>query len=71
MTYYRVKKQYDNAPRFIIKEGRLFYDSALIGGELYTEKERARLGNPAKMFELVTVSPRKVYRSFGARFQFA
>lgn len=71
MTYYKVKKQYDNAPRYTIRDGVRFYDSAFIGGELYTEKERAKIAAPEKVFELVTISPRKVYRSFGARFAMA
>lgn len=71
MTYYKVKKQYDNAPRYITKDGRRFYDSVLIGGELYTEKERKRYAVPESAFEVVSLPKDSTFISFGVRFALA
>lgn len=71
MTYYKVKKQYDNAPRYITKDGRRFYDSVLIGGELYTAKERKRYAVPESAFDVVSLPKDSTYISFGVRFALA
>ena len=60
MKYYKVKNEYDqhsvNGCRFLVKN------------ELYTEKEKSRLGIPDKCVDEVNVSRWNVYWNFGARF---
>lgn len=70
MKYYRVKEEYDNAPRYYERSDHsLRRDGILVGNELYTERERAKIMNGSWMFEEVTVSSRNTYHFFGARFQ--
>ena len=65
MTYYRVRKEYDNFPR----NPRMRDGSILIGGELYTEKELNKLPSIyAGAFERVEVPKSQTYWFFGARF---
>ena len=65
MTYYRVRKEYDNFPR----NPRMRDGNILIGGELYTEKELNKLPYIyAGAFESVEVPKSKTYWFFGARF---
>lgn len=68
MTYYKVKAQYDNAPRYIIRNGVRFYDSVLIGNELYTATERIKYAVPDKAFEVVNIPKNATYMNFGVRF---
>lgn len=81
MLYYRVKPEFDNTQVLKRKGKALVCDgSILVGNELYTEKELARLtqravfrGNGCKdnkaPFEAVNISKRRVYWFFGARFE--
>ncbi len=70
MKYYRVKAEYDNKPRYYEKaDHTLKRDGILIGNELYTEKERAKIMNGAWMFDEVIISSRNTYHFSGARFQ--
>lgn len=62
MLYYRVKPEYDNA-RLLNRTTRAF-DLALIGNELYTEKEWERL----VLRYPVQVNKRNTSFFFGARF---
>lgn len=65
MTYYRVRKEYDNLPR----NPRMRDGNILIGGELYTEKELNKLPYIyAGAFERVEVPKSQTYWFFGARF---
>lgn len=65
MTYYRVRKEYDNFP----KNPKTCDCDILIGGELYTEKEFNRLPFIyAGAFERVEVPKSQTYWFFGARF---
>ena len=70
MLYYRVKPEYDNA-RLLNRTTRAF-DLALVGNELYTEKEWERLvlryRVSAIVCEPVQISKRNTYFFFGARF---
>ena len=69
MTYYRVKEECDNRPKVLKLKGSLkLSGDILVGGELYTTKERKRLLNPDSMFEKVEIPKSKVYWFFGARF---
>ena len=70
MLYYRVKPEYDNA-RLLNRTTRAF-DLALVGNELYTEKEWERLVLRYRVSvvvcEPVQISKRNTYFFFGARF---
>jgi hypothetical protein len=70
MLYYRVKPEYDNA-RLLNRTTRAF-DLALVGNELYTEKEWERLVLRYRVSlivcEPVQVNRRNTYFFFGARF---
>lgn len=69
MKYYRVKENFDNAPRFYEgSDHRLRLDGILVGNELYTERERAKIMNADYHFDVVEVSKKKTYFFFGARF---
>lgn len=65
MTYYRVRKEYDNFP----KNPKIRNCDILIGGELYTEKEFNRLPFIyAGAFERVEIPKSQTYWFFGAGF---
>lgn len=70
MLYYRVKPEYDNAR--LLNRTTCAFDLALVGNELYTEKEWERLvlryRVSAIVCELVQISKRNTYFFFGARF---
>lgn len=70
MLYYCVKPEYDNA-RLLNCATRAF-DLALVGNELYTEKEWERLvlhyRVSAVVCKPVQVNKRNAYFFFGARF---
>lgn len=69
MTYFRVKPQYDNAPRYIInRRGQRVRDGILIGNELLTACERSKINCTDAAFERVSVSKNRIYFFFGARF---
>ena len=69
MIYYRVKEAYDNAPRYYERPTHQLRQSGiLVGNELYTERERAKIMNGDWMFDRVEVPKNKVYFFFGARF---
>ena len=71
MLYYKVKAAYDGTPKYMEKpDHRLNNVGELIGGELYTPCERAKIMNGPWMFEEVNISKRKIYWFFGARFEF-
>lgn len=66
MTYYRVRKEYDNFP----KHPKILNGEILIGNELYTEKEFNKLPFVyAAAFERVEIPKNKTYFFFGARFE--
>lgn len=77
MLYYRVKDEFDNYTkyRFIGKNRNVFNirktdkSDILIGGELYTPREREKIANCDKFFDKVYISKRRVYFVFGARFE--
>ena len=70
MTYYKVKADCDNYPRFTFvgKSMRIKRDGILIGGELYTPAERKKIANTDKFFEIVELSSCQTYKFFGTRF---
>lgn len=69
MIYYRVKPRYDNQTRYRWNNHHQGVpDGIVIGNELYTPREFARLAMCPEWFETVEVSPRKTYFFFGARF---
>ena len=73
MTYYRVRKEYDNKPLFKYKEKNGFSywindGGILIGNELYTAKEREKLAVKDCCFEKVEINKNRTYFFFGARF---
>ena len=70
MTYYRVKADCDQYPKYVYvgKFNKLRREDILIGGELYTPAERKKIANTDKFFEKVVVSSHKTYWFFGARF---
>lgn len=71
MLYYRVKPEF-NSMRLLNRTTRAF-DLALVGNELYTEKEWGRLvlryRVSAVVCEPVQVNKRNTYFFFGARFE--
>lgn len=71
MTYYRVKADCAGYPkyRWAGSCGRVKIDGSLVGEELYTPAERAKIANADKFFEKVEISQRKTYWFFGARFE--
>lgn len=71
MTYYRVKKQYDNKKRYRWNNHRqgVHDGSFLIANELYTPKEYEKLAMCPDWFEKVEISKMRTYRLFGARFE--
>lgn len=70
--YYKVKPEYGLFELFDVNTGK--YKGFLIANELYTERELVKRnilnmrGVRLEMFELVKLSPRKVYFMFGTRF---
>lgn len=70
MIYYRVKPEYDNKTRYKWNNrGQLVPTGILIGNELYTSCEFSKIANRKAFFTPIQVSKRKVYWSFGARFE--
>lgn len=70
MTYYRVKADCDQYPRYkyVGKSNKIAQRGILIGGELYTPAERKKIANADKFFEKIELSSCQTYRFFGARF---
>lgn len=77
MKYYRVKTESDNH-RIMKKDknGYLYFDGILIGGELYTEKEYKKLLSSVygitennNIFEEVHINKNNTHFFFGARFE--
>lgn len=69
MTYYRVKPQYDNQTRYRWNNHHQGVpDGIVIGNELYTPCEYARLAMCPEWFDRVEISRRRTYFFFGARF---
>ncbi len=60
MTYYRIKKEFDNHER---SDGSIF-----VQNELYTEREMQRYNVPMQYVEKVSEKKSQVYWLFGARF---
>lgn len=72
MIYYRVKPEYDNKYRLTLighHTDVAKYDGVLIGGELYTPRERAKLLNHEYCFDKIEMPKSKIYWFFGARFE--
>ena len=71
MLYYRVTADADNRTRYLYSgtSYKLKESGILIGGELYTPREREKIANSDKFFEKVYISKRRVYFLFGARFE--
>ena len=70
MKYYRVKPEYDNKTRYTRNNHKQSISNGiLVGNELYTTKEYARLAMCPEWFEVVEISKRKIYWFFGARFE--
>lgn len=75
MKYYRVKESFDNTNYY----RNMIYRGFLIGGELLTPAEYKAISDcyilrPVKSnikpcFEVVEISQRNIYKSFGARFE--
>lgn len=70
MIYYRVKPEYDNKIRYTYNNKHQGEpNSILIAHELYTAKEFQKIANCPAWFDRVEISERRVYWSFGARFE--
>ena len=71
MTYYRVKPQYDNYPRYTwSKTGQRVSDhTILVANELYSPAEYRKLANNPEWFEEVSIPKNKTHFFFGARFE--
>ena len=65
MKYYKVPQRLDGKQAY---NGRGAY-TPLVGGELFTEKECARIGLNKALCTPVEVSRKKIYFCFGARFE--
>ena len=70
MTYYRVKKEFDNYPKYVYigKSLKMKREGILIGEELYTPMERQKIANADKFFDEIELPRQKTYWFFGARF---
>lgn len=69
MLYYMVKDDYDGCTKYTENhEHRLRPCGILIGGELYTQNERAKLMNHDGFFIPVEIPKSRVHTLFGARF---
>lgn len=69
MTYYRIKKQYDNKRRYIRNNhGQRVPNGILIANELYTPAEYKKLSICPDWVEKVEIPKSKIYFFFGARF---
>ena len=68
MKYYQVKQKYDG----LCINPRIHNGNVLIGGELYTEKERQTKLKCLKdiVFNIVEIPKNKTYFFFGARYPF-
>lgn len=71
MTYYRVKADCDDYPKFVYvgKSRKVRQNGVLVGNELYTPAERKKIANADKFFEKIILSSKKTYWFFGARFE--
>ena len=71
MIYYRVKPEHDNK-RVLCKQGKSYVRLALIGNELFTQKELNNLHLTHEVMtnycDVVNVNRNNTYYSFGARF---
>jgi hypothetical protein len=71
MRYFEVKKNFDNFD-IIGNYGASKFDTTLIGGEIYTEKEFDKLfantNASYKMFDIVEYPKNQSYYFFGCRF---
>ncbi len=63
MTYYRVRKEFDQ------KRKNSRNCDILVANELYTENERRQLGFTDEAFEKIEIPKNQTYWFFGARFQ--
>ena len=71
MTYYKVKPEFDNCNKYVfVGHSNLIIknDGILISNELYTPREREKIANNSKYFDVVEIPKSKVYFFFGARF---
>mgnify|MGYP000025814273 FL=1 len=69
MTYFRVKPQYDQKKIYKTDScGRHIFDGILIGNELLTACERSKINCTDAVFERVSISKKRTYFFFGARF---
>lgn len=74
MTYYRVNENYMDKLRIdhnrnMTQRGKYIDNGTFIYYELYTEKELAKFRVDLSKFDVVNVSRRDIYFSFGCRFQ--
>ena len=71
MTYYRVNHNYADKTRKRIVNGKSYCvtDYSFVYYELYTEKELSKFRVDLSKFDVVNVSRRDIYFSFGCRFQ--
>ncbi len=71
MLYYRVKPDMDNRAlyRYVgTSNTKIKRDGILVANELYTPRERERIANADKFFDIVEIPKNKTYWFFGARF---
>lgn len=70
MLYYRVKPEYDNKTKYTWNNHHQGVPNGIIiGNELYTPKEYAKLAMCPYWFDKVNISQRNIYVFFGARFE--
>lgn len=69
MMYYKVKPEHDNERKFVYagSEYKMKKDGILIANELYTPRERKKIANSDRFFDIVEIPKSKTYRFFGAR----
>lgn len=72
MTYYRVKADCDNYPKYMCnhKDSKIERRGVLVGNELYTPAERQKIANSGKFFEVIEIPKTHTYWFFGARFEY-
>lgn len=66
MTYYRVRKEFDQKRKHPMNPRNCDF---LIAHELYTESERKQLKITDEAFERIEIPKTQTYWFFGARFQ--
>ena len=70
MVYYEIKNQYDNCRIYQQQNGYRTIVFFVVGGELFTEKEKISRNIPDKWCIKREIKKTETYKLFGVRFPF-